>query len=65
MAQREALGWSCTDLGVTVAGRPAPVLRHARRTGTQAYFMLKVFVVSVVGGGGSRGGVGHVWQGCV
>ena len=50
--QREALGWSCTGLGVTVAGRPAPVLRHARGTGTQAYFVLDVVVVSVLGGGG-------------
>ena len=29
---REARGWSCTGLGVTVAGRSAPVLRHARET---------------------------------
>ena len=49
---------SCTGLGVTVAGRRTPVLRHARGTGT--YFVLDVFVVSVVGGGSGRGGVGQV-----
>ena len=55
----EALGWSCTGLGVTVAGRAASVLRHARRTGSQAYFVLDVLVVSVFGGGGGgRGGAG-------
>ena len=58
----EALGWSCTGLGVTVAGRAASVLRHARRTGSQAYFVLDVLVVSVFGGGGGgRGGAGYVW----
>ena len=59
MAQREALGWSCTGLGVTVAGRSAPVLRRARETGSQAYFVLDVLVVSVFGGGGGRGGQGR------
>ena len=34
---REALGWSCTGLGVTVV-RLVPVLRHAQRTRSQAYF---------------------------
>ena len=59
---REALGWRCTGLGVTVAGRAASVLRHARRTGSQAYFVLDVLVVSVFGGGGGgRGGAGYVW----
>ena len=59
---REALEWSCTSLGVTVAGRVASVLRHARRTGSQAYFVLDVLVVSVFGGGsGGRGGAGCVW----
>ena len=62
MAQREALGWSCTGLSVTVAGRSAPVHRHARGTGSQAYFVLEVLVVSVFGGGGGgRGGAGYVW----
>ena len=44
-----ALGWSCTGLGVTVAVRRVPVLRHSQRTGTQAYFASKVFVVSAGG----------------
>ena len=44
-----ALGWSCTGLGVTVAVRRVPVLRHAQRTGTRAYFASKVFVVSAAG----------------
>ena len=58
----EALGWSCTGLGVTVAGRAASVLRHARRTGSLAYFVLDVLVVSFFGGGGGgRGGAGYVW----
>ena len=42
-----ALGWSCTGLGVTVAVRRVPVLRHAQRTGTQAHFASKVFVAAV------------------
>ena len=62
MAQREALGWSCTGLGVTVAGRAAPVLWHARGTGSQTYFVFDVLVVSVFGGGGGgRRGAGYVW----
>ena len=44
-----ALRWSCTGLVVTVAVRRVPVLRHAQRTGTQAYFASKVFVVSAEG----------------
>ena len=62
MARREALGWSCTGLGVTVAGRAASVLRHARRTGSQANFVLDVLWCPFFGGGGGgRGGAGYVW----
>ena len=48
--------------GVTVAVRRAPVLRHAQRTGIQAYFACKVFV-GVCGGGAvaAAGAVGLVW----
>ena len=41
----EALLWSCTSPGVTVAFRLLPVLRHARGTGSLAYFMLEVFFI--------------------
>ena len=59
-----ALGWSCTGLGVTVAVRRVPVLRHAQRTGTQAYFVSKVFVASAgrrVAAVAAAGAVGLVW----
>ena len=44
-------------LGVTVAVLHVPVLRHAQRTGTQAYFTSKVSV-GVCGCGGGGGGWG-------
>ena len=43
----EALGWSCVGLGVTIAVRLVPVLRHAQGVGSLAYFVLKVFFVCV------------------
>ena len=44
-----------------IVDNPASVLRHARRTGSQAYFVLDVLVVSVFGGGGGgRWGAGYV-----
>ena len=57
-----ALGWSCTGLGVTVAVRRLPVLRHAQRTGTHPYFASRVFVVSAGGAVvAAAGAVGLVW----
>ena len=61
MAQREALGWSCNGLSVTVAVPIVPVLRHAQGIRIQAYFVLEVFFVcvwlAVAGGGREEGGI--------
>ena len=51
-----ALGWSCTGLGVTVAVRRAPVLRHARGQGLRRTSRAKCLGCLRGGGGGGWGG---------
>ena len=56
-----ALGWSCTGLGVTVAVRRVPVLRHARGQGLRRTSRARCLgcLRGGGGGGGWGGGLGQ------